>query len=322
MEQPYNPVSSIRVGVSACLLGQPVRYDGGHKADPFIVEKLGRYFAWVPVCPEVELGLGTPRETLRLVGDASAPNLFATVTGRDHTAAMHRFATDRVAQLAGLGLHGYILKNNSPSCGMVGVPVYDSSGRLRNSGRGLFAEALAARLPLLPVEEEGRLHDPGLREHFVERVFACRRWQEFLDSRPAPADMVQFHTRHKLSLMAHSRPHYLKLGQMASRCGEGLSEEFLTAYGDLFVAAFRVPTSRGKHANALSHVQGYLKRRISKREKAALAACIDGYRQGLVPLTTPLDLLRDHLARFPCPYLGAQTYLNPYPEDLMRLLQV
>ena len=322
MEQPNNPVSSIRVGVSACLLGQPVRYDGGHKADPFLLETLGRYFAWVPVCPEVELGLGTPRETLRLVGDAAAPSLVAAVTGRDHSAAMRRFAANRVAQLAALGLHGYILKKNSPSCGMMGVTVYDVSGRPRSRGRGLFAEALAARLPLLPVEEEGRLHDPSLREQFVERVFVCRRWQEFVDSRPAPADMVQFHTRHKLSLMAHSRPHYRKLGQMAARCGEALNEEFLKAYGDLFMAAFRVPTSRRKHANVLSHAQGYFKRWIGAREKAALAACIEEYRQGLVPLTTPLDLLRDHLARFPCPYLGAQTYLNPYPADLMRLLHV
>ena len=320
MEQPNDSVSSIRIGVSACLLGEPVRYDGSHKADPFIIETLGRYFSWVPVCPEVEMGLGTPRETLRLVGDAAAPNLIATVSGRHHTAAMQHFAAKRLPELVRLGLHGYILKKNSPSCGLTGVPVYDSSGRPRGSGRGLFAQALAARLPLLPVEEEGRLQDPRRREHFVERVFACRRWHEFLAAHPAPADLVQFHRRHELSLLAHSRPHYQALGRTVAGCGEGLSEEFLKAYGDLFMLAFKVRTSRKKHADALSRVQGCLKRRLGKPEKAALAGCIDDYRQGLGPLTTPLDLLRDHLRRVGCPYLEAQTYLNPYPADLMRLL--
>ena len=320
MEQPNNPDSFIRIGVSACLLGEPVRYDGGHKADPFILETLGRYFSWVPVCPEVEIGLGTPRETLRLIGNAAAPNLIATVSGRNHTTAMQHFAQKRLTQLSALGLHGYILKRNSPSCGMMGVPVYDSSGTPRRSGRGLFAQALAARLPLLPVEEEGRLQDPRLRELFVERVFASRRWQDYLESRQGPADLVQFHTRHKLSLMSHSRSHYQALGQMVARCGEGLSEEFLKAYGDLFMLAFKVRTTRKKHANVLSHAQGYFKRHLGQHDKAVLAACIEDYRQGLIPLTAPLDLMRDHLRRFPCPYVEAQTYLNPYPADLMRLL--
>jgi uncharacterized protein YbgA (DUF1722 family)/uncharacterized protein YbbK (DUF523 family) len=316
-EQPEPPVSPIRVGVSACLLGQRVRYDGGHKADRFIIETLGRYFCWVPVCPEMEIGLGTPRETLRLAGDATAPSLVATVSGNDHTPRMQRFAAQRLSQLAELGLHGYILKKHSPSCGMTGVRVYDVSGKPHCNGRGLFARALMVRLP---VEEEGRLQDPGLREHFIERVYACHRWLEFLASNPAPRDMVQFHTRHKLSLMAHSRSHYQALGRMVVQCGEGLSEEFLEAYGDLFRAALKVRATCKKHANVLSHVQGYVSKHLGKPEKAALAACIDDYRRGLVPLTAPLDLLRDHFRRHPCPYVEAQTYLDPYPADLMRLL--
>ena len=319
-DQPNTPVSPIRVGVSACLLGQRVRYDGGHKADPFIIDTLGRYFTWVPVCPEVEIGLGTPRETLRLVGDVAAPRLVAAVSGRDLTRPMQDFAAQRLPQLAELGLHGYVLKKNSPSCGMQGVRVYGPSGRPQRSGRGLFAQALMARWPLLPVAEEDRLQDPGLREHFIERVYAYHRWREFLASNPAPRDMVQFHTRNKLSLMAHSRPHYQALGRMVARCGEGLSGAFLDAYGDLFMAALQVRATRKKHANVLSHVQGYLKRHLGKSDKAALTACIDEYRQGLVPLTAPLDLLRGHFRRHPCPYVEAQTYLNPYPDDLMRLL--
>ena len=167
-------VSPIRVGVSACLLGQRVRYDGGHKADPFIIETLGRYFCWVPVCPEMEIGLGTPRETLQLVGDVAAPSLVATVSGRDLTGPMQDFAAQRLPQLAELELHGYILKKNSPSCGMQGVRVYAPSGRPRRSGRGLFAQALMARWPRLPVAEEDRLQDPEMRAHFVERVYAYR----------------------------------------------------------------------------------------------------------------------------------------------------
>ena len=320
MDQPEAPVSPIRVGVSACLLGQRVRYDGGHKAEPFIIDTLGRYFCWVPVCPEMEVGLGTPREPMRLVGDVTAPKLVATVSGHDHTVRMQRFAAQRVPQLAELGLHGYILKKNSPSCGMTGVRVYGASGRPRRSGRGLFARALMAQWPLLPVEEEGRLQDPELREHFIEQVYAYHRWWGFLASNPAPRDVVQFHTRNKLSLMAHSRSHYQTLGRMVARCGGGLGEEFLDAYGDLFMAGLKVRTTRRKHANVLSHIQGYLKQRLGKPGKAALTACIDDYRQGLVPLTAPLDLLRDHFRRHPCPYVEAQTYLNPYPDDLMRLL--
>ena len=314
------PIPLIRVGVSACLLGQRVRYDGGHKADPFIIDTLGRYFTWVPVCPEVEIGLGTPRETLRLVGEVAAPSLIATVSGRDLTGLMQDFAAQRLSQLAGLGLHGYILKKNSPSCGMQGVRVYGPSARPRRSGRGLFAQALMARWPLLPVEEEGRLQDPGMREHFIERVYACHRWHGFLASSPTPRDVVQFHTRNKLALMARSRPHYQTLGRMVARCGEGLDEDFLDVYGDLFMAALKVRTTRKKHANVLSHMQGYLKRHLGKSDKAALTACIDDYRQGLVPLAVPLDLLRGHFRRYPCPYVEAQTYLNPYPDDLMRLL--
>lgn len=320
MAQPNEPASAVRIGVSACLLGQPVRYDGGHKADPFLLETLGRYVSWVTVCPEVEIGLGTPRETLRLVEEAAAPRLVATVSGRDHTTAMQQFAAQRLTQLKELGLHGYILKKNSPSCGWRRVPVHGSSDRSGRMGRGLFAAALAARLPLLPVEEEGRLQDAELREHFVERVFACRRWHQFLASRRAPADLVQFHTRHKLSLMAHSRPHYQALGRLAARCGEGLSEELLRKYGDGFMHAYRARATRKKHANVLSHMQGYLKRHLDKPGKAAVSACIEDYRRSLVPLTTPLDLLREHFKRFPCPYVEAQTYLNPYPADLMRLL--
>lgn len=321
MDHPQGSDSPIRVGVSACLLGQPVRYDGGHKADPFIIGTLGRYFCWVPVCPEMEIGLGTPREPIRLEGATTAPRLVATVSGRDHTASMQHFAAQRLSQLAEPGLHGYILKKNSPSCGMQGVRVCGSSGeKPRRRGRGLFAQALMTRWPWLPVVEEDCLRNPAQRQHFIERVYACQRWRGFLASSPTPRDLVQFHARNKLSLMAHSRPHYQALGRLVACCGEGLTADFLDAYGDLFMAGLQVRTTRKKHANVLSHIQGYLKRHLGKSDKAALTARIDDYRQGLAPLTVPLDLLRAHFRRYPCPYVEAQTYLNPYPDDLMRLL--
>ena len=197
--------SSIRIGISSCLLGEKVRFDGGHKRDAYIVSTLGQFFQWVPVCPEMDLGLGTPRESLRLVGTPDAPHLVATRSQQDYTEAMQRYAAERLTALAQLDLHGYILKKDSPSCGMERVRVYSQDGAAQRQGRGLFATALMQRLPLLPVEEEGRLQDMRLRENFITRVFAYHRWSQFIAMQPTPQALVRFHTQHKLTLLAHSR---------------------------------------------------------------------------------------------------------------------
>ncbi len=311
------PALKIRVGISTCLLGENVRFDGGHKHDPYLTETLGRYFDWAPVCPEVELGLGIPRETLHLTGDPAAPRMVTTRTGKDHTAAMQDFAAKRVAQLASMDIHGYILKKDSPSCGMARVRVYNEHGMAQRTGRGLFAAALLDRFPELPVEEEGRLQDMTLRENFIERVFAHHRWSTFVKSGPRAGDLVEFHARQKLSLMAHSPEHYRQLGRLVAGAGRGPMPKTLAAYGVLLMQCLAIRATARKHANVLQHLMGYLKKQLDADDKAELVAQIDAYRTGLVPLIVPLTLLAHHFRRHPVPWVHGQTYLTPYPAELM-----
>ena len=242
-----NPV--IRVGISSCLLGHKVRYDGGHKLDTLITEILGKYFEWVPVCPEMEIGLGTPRETLRLVGSVKRPRLVGTESGTDYTDKMTKWAGKKLDEFARLDLDGYILKKGSPSCGMERVPVYREGKTLQRIGTGIYAGLLLGRFGLLPVEEEGRLHDASVRENFVERVFAHHRWKEFAKSKPRATDLVRFHTMHKLTLLAHSGEHYRKLGRLVSGAGKRKMSCVLDEYSRLFMEAMRVRATPGKHAD-------------------------------------------------------------------------
>lgn len=201
----------IRIGVSSCLLGNAVRYDGGHQHDPFLTETLGRFFEFVPVCPEVECGLGVPRETLRLVGDPAQPRLMTTRTGIDHTERMLAWAVRRVRELEGEDLHGFIFKSRSPSSGMERVKVYMDGKRAEKKGVGMFARAFMDHFPLLPVEEDGRLHDILLRENFIERLFVYKRWRDLLQTRKTAGGLVDFHTAHKLLILSHSEEHYRKI---------------------------------------------------------------------------------------------------------------
>ena len=307
----------IRLGISACLLGAEVRYDGGHKRDAFLAETLGPFVEWVPVCPEVEIGLGVPRDTLRLVGDAAAPRLVVQKTGEDLSARMRRYARGRTEELAALGLHGYVLKRASPSCGLFRVRVHGDRGTTVGAGRGLFAAALAERLPLLPVEEEGRLGDPGLRESFIERVFAAARWQALRRRRPGPRDLVAFHAAHKYAVLAHSPRHYAALGRLVASAGRVLTDAALDAYGALLMEALAVRATRPRHVNALQHMAGFFKRQLGPDERAELGEVIEEYRGGLVPLVVPITLIRHHVRRFGVSYLGDQVYLRPHPKELM-----
>jgi len=309
--------SPIHIGISACLLGEKVRFDGGHKRDAYIVSTLGRFFQWVPVCPEMDLGLGTPRESLRLVGIPEAPHLVAPRSQQDYTAAMQRYAAERLTALSQLGLHGYILKKDSPSCGMERVRVYRQDGMVQRQGRGLFATALMQRLPLLPVEEEGRLQDMRLRENFITRVFAYYRWSEFIAMSPTPAALVRFHTQHKLTLLAHSRPHYHALGRLVARAGELPMSELTQAYGSTFMEGLKIKATPRKHANVLYHLLGYLKKCLDADDKAEVGACIEVYRQGHVPLIVPLTLFKHYFRRYPQQWVLEQTYFQPYPAELM-----
>lgn len=309
----------LRVGISSCLLGERVRYDGGHKRDGFLVQTLGRYVEWFPVCPEVEVGMGTPRETIRLEGDPARPRLVAPRSGTDHTAAMEAWAAARLEEIATWDLHGYVLKRASPSCGLYRVKVYDpASGMPDAQGRGIFARLLAERLPLLPLEEEGRLHDPLLRETFVDRLFAHERWSRFLAAEPTPGGLVAFHTAHKLTVMAHSPDHYRRLGRLVAEAGSLPWEELRERYVRLFAEALEIRASRGRHANVLQHAIGFLKDRLGGDDKAELLAQVEEYRLGLVPLVVPVTLLRHHLRRHEVPeWITRQVYLNPYPRELM-----
>jgi uncharacterized protein YbgA (DUF1722 family)/uncharacterized protein YbbK (DUF523 family) len=310
-------VASIRVGISACLLGQEVRFDGGHKRDRYITDTLGRFFEWVPVCPEVEMGLGIPRETLRLVGESEEPRLVLFKTGGDITDGMKAWAKARLDAMAKLDLLGYILKSDSPSCGMERVRIYRATGIPSKDGVGIFARALMDRFPLLPVEEEGRLHDLPLRENFVERVFCHRRWRDLIASGLTRGKLVTFHTAHKLLMLAHSPKHYTELGRLVANAKELPLKEIETCYGELFMAGLKVKATAKKHTNVMHHILGYLKRGLDPKYKAELLTVIGDYHQDLVPLVVPLTLLRHHLVRVGVPYVLDQVYLNPHPKELM-----
>jgi uncharacterized protein YbgA (DUF1722 family)/uncharacterized protein YbbK (DUF523 family) len=308
----------IRLGVSTCLLGEEVRYDGGHKLDRFLVNTLGRFFEWVPVCPEVEMGLPTPRESMRLIGDPEAPRLIAPKSGTDYTEQMQAWAHQRVEQLAQTKLHGFIFKKDSPSSGLFRVKVYNEHGMAQRNGTGMFPRAVMNRFPLLPLEEEGRLNDMPLRENFIERVFTYYRWTETLDNEPTPGGLVRFHTAHKLTLMAHSLSHYQEMGRLVAQAGTLPWDELADTYGRQLMEGLKVLGKPGKHVNVMQHLMGFLKNDLGREDKAELLRIIEDYRQGLVPLIVPLTLLKHHLSRHPVPeWVGQQVYLNPYPKELM-----
>jgi len=308
---------TLRVGISACLLGEEVRFDGGHKRDAFLTTVLGPHVDWVPVCPEVEVGMGTPRETLRLVRVDRTIRMLTTRTGVDHTDPMNAWAKGRLDALAREGLDGYVLKKDSPSCGMERVKVFSATGMATREGRGLFAAALLDRLPLLPIEDEGRLCDPRLRENFIERLFAFRRLKDLFAGRWSHGALVRFHTAHKMSLLAHSTTAYHALGRLVAG-GAGVARARLREqYETLFMATMAKPATTARHTNVLSHMAGHLKTRIDDASRQELAACIEEYRLGLVPLVVPLTLIGHHVRVHGVAYLAGQTYLAPHPREMM-----
>jgi uncharacterized protein YbgA (DUF1722 family)/uncharacterized protein YbbK (DUF523 family) len=307
----------IRIGISSCLLGENVRYDGGHKRDGFLVETFGRFVEWVPVCPEVEMGLGTPRETLRLIRTGEKIRMVMPKTGADHTDGMRNFARGRLRELEKEDLCGYVLKKGSPSCGMERVRVFDSHGVPAKSGRGLFAESLLAYFPNLPVEEEGRLYDPRLRENFIERVFAYRRLRTLFAGGWKLGNLVAFHTVHKLLLMAHSPRAYANLGRLVAG-GKSLPRpELRSHYEADFMGALGEMATTRRQTNVLQHIVGYLRPHLDGTARDELLSLIEDYRRGLVPLIVPVTLIRFFLRRFPIPYLQGQVYLEPHPKELM-----
>ncbi len=309
-------MEKIRLGISRCLLGENVRYNGGHALDRYLRDTLGKYVEYVPVCPEVECGFGIPRETLRLLGDSKKPRLVTSRTGVDHTDRMEAWAHKRVAELGTETLCGFIFKSDSPSSGMERVKVYDDKGVPRKIGVGVFARIFMERFPLTPVEEEGRLHDPVLRENFIERIFTCQRYGEAMEEKKRIGSLVDFHTRNKLLLMAHS-PKYLKqMGSLVAHAKELPKKDFVTQYESFLAEAMSVKPSAAKHTNVLHHIMGYFKKDLSADEKQELLDIIDEYRRGFIPLIVPVTLLNHYVRRYKEPYLKEQTYLNPHPLEL------
>jgi len=309
-------MSTIRLGISACLLGEPVRYDGGHKRDRFITDTLGQYVEFVPVCPETECGLEVPRESMRLEGDPASPRLITSRTRVDQTDRMVAWARKRLEKLEQEDLCGFIFKSDSPSSGMERVRVYGDKGVPERKGVGIFARMFMAHFPLLPVEEEGRLHDPKLRENFVESIFALKRWRDLLKDHPTRGKLVAFHTEHKLLLLSHSPKHHQLMGKLVAEAKRLPPGKLYREYENLFVAALSVKTTVKKNTNVLQHMVGYFRKELSAGEKQELLEIINAYHEGLAPVIVPLTLLKHFVRKYDQAYLKQQVYLNPHPVEL------
>ncbi len=307
----------MKLGISSCLLGNKVRYDGQHKYDSWLVEELGPYVDFVPVCPEVECGLPVPREAMRLVGNPDSPKLLTTQTGKDITPQMLAFCERKIQVLAKENLCGFVFKSKSPSSGMERVKVYPEKGGVAaKTGVGIFAREFMKEFPLLPVEEEGRLHDPDLRENFIERIFIMQRWLELTSSKPKAGDVVAFHTRHKLLLMAHSPAHYRSMGKLVAEIKNHALAEFQGLYLEQLLEAVLKHATRAKHQNVMLHILGYFKTDLTSDEKAELIDIIDQYKAKHYPLIVPVTLLNHYVRKYDKPYLAEQFYLNPHPMEL------
>ncbi|WP_068829811.1 YbgA family protein [Pseudomonas sp. BMS12] len=313
---PNTAPALLKLGISACLLGAPVRYNGGHKESRLCSHTLAEHFEFVPLCPEAAIGLGIPREPIRLVGDPAAPRALGTVhREQDHTQALHDYGTRMAGELH--DICGYIFMQKSPSCGLERVKVYRDNGYPADGGgTGIFAAALTRLRPDLPVEEDGRLNDPVLRENFLTRVFAYAEWQRLLHAGLTRKAIIDFHSRYKYQLMASNPLQYKALGQLLGELGRHDPCEVGPRYFSQLMAALKKCATRGTHSNVLQHLSGYLKQALSRDEKAEMQQLIEQYRRGIVPLVVPLTLLKHHFRQHPDHYVARQAYLQPHPENL------
>jgi uncharacterized protein YbgA (DUF1722 family)/uncharacterized protein YbbK (DUF523 family) len=309
-------MEKIKLGISACLLGENVRYDGGHKLDRFLTDTLGQYVEYVPVCPEVECGLPVPRESMHLAGDPDSPRLVTIRTKQDMTDRMVQWALKRVAELEKEDFCGFIFKSDSPSSGMERIKVYNEKGMPVKKGVGMFARIFMEHFPLLPVEDEGRLHDPKLRDNFIERIFALKRWREILSKKESRGTLVEFHTKHKLLILSHSPKHYQMMGKLVAKAKEIPIKELYQQYQAILMEALQLKISPKKNANVLQHMMGYFREQLSADEKKELLEVIEVYRKGYTPLIVPITLINHYVRKYDQPYLKQQVYLNPHPLEL------
>lgn len=317
MTRTVLPDGPIRVLVSSCLLGEKVRYDGGHKRDPFLVGTLGRFVEYVPVCPEVECGLPTPREAMRLAGDPARPRLVTVKTGVDHTGKMQGWIRKKLRHLQDLDLSGYICKKDSPSSGMERVKVYGKNGIPANVGAGMFTKAFMGHFPLIPVVEEGRLQDPPLREMFIERMFTLRRLRDRIRQGKTRGNLVEFHTDHKLLILAHGRTRYDEMGRLVAHAKALPLEELYRRYLHLLMEALRLRTTPAKCTDVLMHMMGHFRRFLTSDEKQELLEVIGRYGNRLIPLAVPVTLIRHYVRKYDVAYLNRQVFLNPHPVERM-----
>ncbi len=306
----------ITIGVSSCLLGEKVRYDGGDKHDNYVSDTLGAHFRYVSVCPEVECGMPTPREAIRLEGDPESPRLVGRISRSDVTEHMLRYSSARLAELEDADLCGYILKKDSPSCGLGHVKVYRGNGMVKG-GSGIFAAGLLKQFPLLPIEEEGRLNDAKIRETFIERVFSCKRWKDFLSDKPRFGALVEFHARHELLFMAHNPQVYREMGKLLAQGKNITFGELIGNYEKMFMKGMAFPATVKKHTAVLMHIMGCLKGELSTAEKMEMLDMIGQYKNGRAPLVVPLTLFRHYILKYNQLCLKNQFYLSPHPRELL-----
>jgi uncharacterized protein YbgA (DUF1722 family)/uncharacterized protein YbbK (DUF523 family) len=307
----------IRIGLSMCLLGEKVRFDSGHKKDRYITDTLGRFFEFVPVCPELEVGMGVPREPVRLVSSSKHIHMVGVKSGTDWTEMMTKYSDEKVKMLKNLGLSGFILKSDSPSCGMERVRIYIEEGMPSKNGRGLFAERLIREMPLMPIEEEGRLNDSRIRENFIVRVFAYYHFSELVNNKFSLGALVRFHTDHKYLLLAHSPKHYEYLGRIVAHGKKLGRSELIDKYGSMFMEGLGVKSSTKKNVNVLQHIIGFLRDQLTMLEKDDILQTIDDYHKELVPLIVPITLIRHYIKKYDIAYIKDQVYLTPHPKELM-----
>ncbi|OGV38406.1 MAG: hypothetical protein A2020_15220 [Lentisphaerae bacterium GWF2_45_14] len=309
-------MKKIKLGISACLLGEKVRYDGQHQLDRFLAGTLSEYVDWMPVCPEVECGLPVPREAMHLAGNPESPRLVTVRSGIDHTGKMLKWAEDKLRELEEEKLCGFVFKSKSPSSGMTKVKVYSDSGMPTKNGIGLFAAAFMKKFPLLPVEDEGRINDPSIRENFIERIFVFARWRDFIKNDSSIKGLVDFHTRHKLLIMAHNPKMTAALGQIVAKAKGENKDTVFTEYITKFMETLKLQATVKKNVNVLQHIAGYFKKNLSADEKKELIELIDSYHKNLIPLIVPLTLLNHYVRKYNEKYLAEQFYLNPHPLEL------
>jgi len=310
-------MQKIKIGISSCLLGEKVRYDGGHKLDRYITDTLGHYFEWFPVCPEVEYGLPVPRESMHLIGDPASPRIVTIRTGVDHSEGMKKWAADKLTQIEKEDLCGFIFKSKSPSSGIGGIKVYTSSGIPSNKGTGIFGGAFMSYFPLIPVIDDGRLHNPNLRENFIEQVLVYKRWKEFLKNSTEIRDLVAFHTHLKLLILSHSPKHYSTLGKLVAQAKKYKPDVLYSEYISILMDGLRLLATTKKNTNVLLHIAGYFKKQLSPEDKRELLEVIDQYHKGHIPLIAPIVLINHYVRKFDESYLKMQFYLNPHPVELM-----